>query len=147
MSEAEQGTNQQAQVPGTAEQENPGTDSVTTPVDTGVGTGTNETTATDAPSTPATQTSDTGGDSENTPSDPSETDTSTTEQQQGSSFGQQPEPSQDEVERDAIVLPEFESRLEAAKSQGAGPDEMQTISDEYTQARSDELSNRQQNAE
>lgn len=40
-----------------------------------------------------------------------------------------------DVERDAIVIPEFESRLEAAKSRGADDDEMQTITDEYQQAR------------
>lgn len=49
---------------------------------------------------------------------------------------------QQEVERDAIVLPEFESRIEAAKSRGANDEEMQSLSDEYQTARQKEYDRR-----
>jgi hypothetical protein len=49
---------------------------------------------------------------------------------------------QADVDRDAIVLPEFEARFEAAKSRGASDEEMQSLSEEYQQARQDEYNNR-----
>jgi len=49
---------------------------------------------------------------------------------------------QQAVDTDAIVLPEHEAKLEAAKSRGATDEEMQSLADEYSQARKDEYSRR-----
>jgi hypothetical protein len=52
--------------------------------------------------------------------------------------------SDQDVDRDAIVIPEFEAQFEAAKSRGADADEMQSLTEDYEAARRDEYNRRNQ---
>lgn len=49
---------------------------------------------------------------------------------------------QQAVETDAIVLPEHEAKIEAAKSRGATDEEMQSLTEDYSEARQLEYNRR-----